>query len=94
MVEAILQLRLSASLAQIEDKAAIEAEPEIGRNITIGVKSAIRLAEGKILPSKAAKSFNIPQDFNKDTAITIAITEGNTSVKRFNPSLHPLAKIS
>ena len=40
MVEAILQLKLSASLAQIEDKAAIEAEPEIGRNITIGVKSA------------------------------------------------------
>ena len=89
IVEAILQAIPSTSFLQIESKTATEALPETGLKIIIGIISIKLFISGKIFEISFDISSINPEDFNKVTQKSIAKIEGNTSLKRFNPSLEP-----
>lgn len=76
----------------IVSKQAIEADPEIGLNKTIGVKSIIISDLGIHAIKRLFKSSTIPQLFKSVTHKSIPIMLGNNSLNKGKPSDTPLTK--
>lgn len=91
IVDAIFAVKESGpSVLQIVSKQAIEADPDIGRNKIIGVKSIIASDLGINDVNNNFKSSIIPHDFNNVTHKSIPIIVGNNSLNKGSPSFTPL----